>query len=293
MFFYYLNRIFSLNNYKLSIFRRINFQFIFFFIFLLGFLLYFCFHPELRNKEMESSFFGEKAYNIEESPYFCQKANGLSSIFYFLPPLYVLLIERIRFEWTQRNLEFFIFVLVSFYNGIGNLSFHAFCLPYGLSLDGSGMIYLISFFVSKTFQKLFFNHDRYIWLGIFWFIFCVQILLFDPFLLHIYDISNYYSYVIPLIIFVEQCFANTIEHRKFSNIFGILSLIFFVVGYVFWLIDEKEIVKIGIESLFQFHSLWHIFTSLSILFLFKMYMLQDIFTLYEVSIKNKELRSSV
>jgi len=223
----------------------------------------------------DKKFFGEKSYSSNES-IFCQKANGISSLFYYLPALFAILLNRQHICY-QEYFEYILFILSNIYNCIGNICFHMYCFKNGVDFDGSTMNVLISFVLAQTAKKIFFKLKFYYWNLVFWFVFIFIIILFNPFLFHLLDSETLYIYSIPITVFVELIWTNTLEKKRISNKFGILSFFFFNLGYISWNIQKKNYIHQHDESLFQWHSLWHFFTSLSIISLYKMYCVQNIF----------------
>jgi len=243
----------------------------------------FC-HPELRKSNI-NNFFGEKAYSIEESRLFCQKANGLSSLSFYLPSLYVIIFENIEFKFNQENLEKLFFILINIYNCAGNLIYHMFCFNDGLIFDGSGMNGLIFYILANTSKKIFFSHSYFIWNLIYWVVFVTMFIIFDPFLIKKTEYldndkihsENMYNHLIPIIILVEETYANTIEENYFANYNGLISLILFIIAYIFWNVEQKNYIEVKEDSIFQFHAVWHFLTSIALLFLYRMYKKQNIF----------------
>lgn len=234
------------------------------------FLSYFSTHPKYREAPPHP-FFGEKAYAPDESPALCQKANGLSAIFFWMAGL--VSISRFKLEFSTRNMEILLFAICNIYNCIGNLSYHAFCLHRGIDLDGSGMTFVMSYFLAHLSKKLFLSRPKKVRDRIFWVTFIAIIGSLDPFMGHATDAEDFYERVLPLMVAIELVYGNAVERRLLVNKYGIAAAVCLSLGYGLWQ-EEQHRENNDPDSWFQLHALWHALSAASILFMEEMLNLQ-------------------
>ena len=228
--------------------------------------------------------FCEKLYNFEESPYLCQKANGLSSYAFVIPAMYAAL----HLDWcVSKNLLMDLsFIVVNIGNTMGNLAYHGFCLMDAEKYDELGFMSVLSILtvfawtfmirnvipvpealadLPKRTELMLFS---IVWFGVFLLLLSTDtswgINYFNRSDEHVIErIAIFGSLiVVPLCVeaFVLFCGLDSLR-------FALLSLASVVCAFVFWYIGHVLDVCWA-TSWFQFHSLWHLFTALSVLFVF-------------------------
>jgi hypothetical protein len=230
-------------------------------------LFYGILNPELRQISNNSELFGEKIYKPDEY-FFCQPANGWSSLMFIIPCFTSL--RNLKMIKSQYNLEILLFIVCNYLNYIGNLSYHTFCIKNGMYYDSLGMISILSFLISKTFQKTFYKLKKIYKIYMFWIVFCISVIICNPFILYITHAQRIYEFVIPVIIFVELTYANIKEDSLLSNKYGTIACINFFIGYILWDI-QRENDPTSLDSWLQLHSLWHMFCTICLVFLSLMY----------------------
>ena len=238
----------------------------------------YCKLSENHTKCIVDSFFCEKLYSFEESPFFCQKANGLSSLSFFLPVIYISFVLKFNFH-TEFFLNIF-FIIINIWNTFGNLAYHGFCSEQGQALDGSGFMWILAWISTMSLYRLF--EQRLSFLGQF------NILLFFIFTLGFASIGESWAFDsfgatdtgtiitiisfgiiigIPVIIKAKTMnYDSKLDFiKKNQNI--LISIFFAANAILVWFLQKHHNICWE-TSWFQLHAIWHFFMGMSILFIY-------------------------
>jgi len=234
-----------------------------------------------------TSFFCERLYSFDESPYFCQLANGLTSYAFLAPALYVAWISRP--ELSKHFLRELTFVAANVWNTFGNLAYHAFCNTNGMEMDCSGFTWVLANLTTLSWYHLWNQHPwskshQPLPLPAFALVYCGTMTLlaslgewwgFDVF--GTGDMGVVGMYVVYGSLMLLPTMLVVAWHPAWqytgcrdwwiTNWKALAALLSIALGFTAWAL--QQLADLCWErSWFQFHALWHIGTACAIGFFY-------------------------
>lgn len=211
-----------------------------------------------------------------------QPVNTWSNLGFIFCGLYIgWILSRGKYNHNNNNLTRRVFYAAFFsslvvYLGPGSMAMHATTTAVGGFLDMLSM-YLIAAFLTAYSSERFFNlsplHFTFIFIGIL--TFCIWANFQDVDFIFRFFGNTVFAFFISLTILFEALNI-FIRKMKHETVWAFLSLVTLLLAFLIWNLWQNNTSLCDPHSLIQGHGIWHLLNALSLYFLFRYYVSEDV-----------------
>ena len=194
-----------------------------------------------------------------------QPANTWSNIAFVIAGIY-LIIRYWKDKWAPiKHLPIILIFL-----GISSGLYHASCIFTFQAADLSSMFLCSVLFLTLNLRRLNIINKHQIYL-FFWGLTISSIVILAVF--HKFGRLAFTIQVVSVIITEFMIFHAKAKNIQFFSYYKemLLGLGSFLIGYIVWILDLKQLITSPENHYFQGHALWHVFCALSLVFFYRFY----------------------